>query len=71
MNENQEPKQPAAPAAASEYIVISVPEYVWLVKAATLLEVITNDPTYDNKALAAVKATVAEMMNCAGVGAAQ
>ena len=44
--------------AASEYITISVAEYVHLVKAATLLEVIANDPSYDSKALEAVKATV-------------
>lgn len=64
-------KQPAAKPAASEYITISVAEYVCLVKAATLLEVIANDPSYDSKALAAVKATVADMINRAGAGAAQ
>lgn len=44
--------------AASEYITISVAEYVHLVKAATLLEVIANDPSYDGKAVEPVKATV-------------
>ena len=44
--------------AASEYITISVAEYVHLVKAATLLEVIANDPSYDGKAVEPVKTTV-------------
>lgn len=59
MSKKHKPKQCAARKAASEYITISVAEYVFLVKAATLLEVIANDPSYDGKALEAVKATVA------------
>ncbi len=62
MSKNRKQKQPAAKAVASEYITISVAEYVHLVKAATLLEVIANDTTFDNRALAAVKATVQDVL---------
>lgn len=55
----------------TEYIIISVAEYHCLTKAAALLEVVVNDPTYDNKALEAVKATVLQMQQLAGVGADQ
>lgn len=58
MSRKHKPKQRAARKATSEYITISVAEYVCLVKAATLLEVIANDPSYDGKAVEPVKATV-------------
>ena len=58
MSRKHKPKQHAARKAASEYITISVAEYVHLVKAATLLEVIANDQSYDGKAVKPVKATV-------------
>lgn len=56
---------------ATQYITISVAEYHYLTKAAALLEVVVNDPTYDNKALEAVQATVLQMQQLAGVGADQ
>ena len=69
MSKKHRSKQPAAKAAASEYITISVAEYVFLVKAAAMLEVIANDPSYDNKALAAVKATIEASLYPAKVAA--
>lgn len=57
---------------ASEYITISVAEYHFLTKAATLLEVILNDKTYQHEnVVAAVKNTVQEMQRTAGAGAAE
>lgn len=46
----------------SQYITITVAEYVFLTKAATMLEVIVNDKSYAHHAtVEAVKATVKEM----------
>lgn len=45
--------------AADKHITISVAEYVFLTKAATMLEMVLNDPTYSNSAvLKAAKATM-------------
>ena len=63
--------QPAAPAAADQCITITVAEYVFLVKAATLLETVVNDQTYNHDAVAAVKSTVRAMLQPAEVGAAE
>lgn len=57
---------------ATQYITISVAEYHYLTKAAALLEVVVNDQTYDHTAAVnAVKATVEQMQQLAGVGADQ
>lgn len=69
MSENN--TQPAAKPAADEYITITVAEYVFLVKAAALLEVVANDTTYDNRAIEAVKAVVQDMRRLAEAGAAE
>jgi hypothetical protein len=51
-------------------ITITVAEYHCLTKAATLLEVIVNDGTYDHAAVVkAVKTTIAAMRNAAEAGA--
>ncbi len=63
--------QPAAKAVADEYITITVAEYVFLVKAATMLEVVANDETYTRDTVAAVKSTVQAMLQPAEVGAAE
>lgn len=55
--------------AASEYITISVAEYVHLVKAATLLEVIANDQSYDSKAVEPVKTAMVATLYPAKVDA--
>lgn len=45
--------------AADKYITISVTEYVFLTKAATTLEMILNDATYNHSTvLKAAKATM-------------
>lgn len=47
---------------ATQYITITVAEYVTLTKAAAMLEVVLNDPAYDkNNSLDAVKAAVESM----------
>lgn len=58
MNENK----------ATEYITISVAEYHCLTKAAALLEVVANDPTYNHDAVAAVVATIEKMHRPAEAG---
>ena len=63
--------QPAAKAVADEYITITVAEYVFLVKAATMLEVVNNDQTYTRDTVAAVKSTVQAMLQPTEVGAAE
>lgn len=66
------PEQNTQPAAdsADKYITITVAEYICLLKAATLLEVIVNDNSYANHAMvAAVKATVQDMVSIAEAGA--
>jgi len=51
-------------------ITITVAEYHCLTKAATLLEAIVNDQTYDHAAVVkAVKTTIAAMRNAAEAGA--
>ena len=55
----------------SKYITITVAEYVCLIKAAALLEVIVNDPTYNHEAVAAVTDTVRRMCSAAEEGAAE
>ena len=62
--------QPAADAAATQYITITVAEYVCLVKAAAMLEVIVNDPAYVSGTVEAVKAA-AQAMAPAEAGAAK
>lgn len=66
-----DPKTQNAAQAADEYIIISVAEYVCLVKAAAMLEVIANDPTYDNSAVAAVQATIQNLQRGVEAGAAK
>lgn len=62
--------QPVAEATADKYITIPVAEYVFLTKAATLLEVIVNDNSYaHHTTVAAVKATVQDMVSIAEAGA--
>lgn len=71
MSKDPNNTQPTAEPVADEYITITVAEYVFLVKAATLLEVIANDPTYNHEAVAAVRETVEDMRRLAGAGAAE
>lgn len=59
MNENQ----------ATQYITITVAEYHCLTKAATLLEVVANDPTFNREAVKAVVATIEKMHRPAEAGA--
>ena len=59
MNGNQEN---AAPQCADQYITLTVAEYHFLLKAATMLEVVANDPTYNHEAVAAVKETLEQML---------
>lgn len=59
MNENK----------VTEYITISVAEYHCLTKAAALLEVVVNDPTYNHEAVAAVVAAIEKMQHTAEAGA--
>lgn len=54
----------------SQYITITVAEYVCLTKAATMLEVIVNDKSFSHHAtVEAVKATVRDMQRMAEAGA--
>ena len=69
MSKNQN-TQPAADAATSQYITITVAEYVCLVKAAAMLEVLVNDPAYVSGTVEAVKAAVQAMAR-AEAGAAE
>lgn len=69
MSTKKPTKDPAQ--RADQYITISVAEYVCLVKAATLLEVVVNDQTYSREAVAAVNATIGKMQRQAGAGAAE
>ena len=55
----------------SKYITITVAEYVCLTKAAALLEVVVNDPTYNHEAVAGVTETVRQMLGTAEAGAAE
>ena len=54
----------------SKYITITVAEYVCLTKAAALLEVVVNDPTYNHEAVAGVTETVKQMVTAAAMTAA-
>lgn len=56
---------------ATQYITISVAEYHYLTKAAALLEVVVNDPTYNHDAVAAVAATIQDMRRTVEAGAEQ
>ena len=56
---------------ATQYITISVAEYHYLTKAAALLEVVVNDPTYNHDAVAAVVATIQDMRRAVEAGAEQ
>ena len=56
---------------ATQYITITVAEYHFLLKAATMLEVVINDPTYNHEAVAAVKATLEQMLPGPEAGADQ
>lgn len=60
-----------AAEAVTEYITITVAEYVCLVKAAAMLEVIANDPTYDHSATAAVVSTIQSLQRGVEAGAAE
>ncbi len=66
MCKNHRPKQTAK--TADEYITITVAEYHFLTKAATLLEVITNDLTLYGNTMEAVKATIQQMQQLAEDG---
>lgn len=59
MNENE----------VTQYITITVAEYHCLTKAAALLEVVVNDPTFNHEAVAAVVATIEKMHRHAEAGA--
>ena len=54
---------------ATQYITITVAEYHCLTKAAALLEVVANDPTFDHKAVEGVVATIEKMHRPAEAGA--
>lgn len=56
---------------ATQYITITVAEYHFLLKAATMLEVVVNDPTYNHEAVAAVKETLEQMLPGPEAGADQ
>lgn len=66
-----DPTTQKAAEAATQYIIITVAEYVCLVKAAAMLEVIANDPTYDRSATQAVVSTIENLQRRAGAGAAE
>ena len=55
----------------TQYVTITMAEYHCLTKAAALLEVIANDPTYNHEAVAAVVATIEKMHRPAEAGAAE
>lgn len=56
----------------TEYITITMAEYHFLTKAATMLEVIANDSAYDHtNVVNAVKDTIEAMKRTAEVGADQ
>lgn len=56
----------------TQYIIISIAEYHFLTKAATMLEVIANDQAYDHtNVVNAVKATIEAMRCPAEAGAAE
>lgn len=56
----------------SEHITIPVAEYHFLTKAATLLEIILADKSYDHKTVvSAVRHVVEEMVQQAEAGAAE
>lgn len=66
---NNKPQKPA-PAAADKYITITVAEYVFLTKAAAVLEIIINDTTYNHAdVVEAAKVTVQEIARRAEEGA--
>ena len=56
---------------ATQYITITVAEYHFLLKAATMLEVVANDPTYNHEAVAAVKETMEHVLSDLKAGADQ
>lgn len=63
---------PEEPGQASKYITIPVAEYHFLTKAATLLEIILADKSYDHKTVvSAVRHVVEEMVQQAEAGAAE
>ena len=64
-------KTQTAAEAATEYITITVAEYVCLVKAAALLEVVVNDPTYNHDAVAGVVATIQNLQRGVEAGAVE
>lgn len=66
-----DPNTQNAAQAVSEYITITVAEYVCLVKAAAMLEVVANDPTYNHDAVAAVVATIQNLQRGVEAGAAE
>lgn len=64
--------QPQAEKPITETITISVAEYHFLTRTATLLEIILADKSYSsNTVVAAVRAVVQEMVQQAEAGAAE
>ncbi len=70
-NDNRKGEDNMPENQATQYITISVAEYHYLTKAAALLEVVINDPTYNHDAVAAVSATIQDMRRTAEAGAAE
>jgi hypothetical protein len=63
---------PAEPEKATKYITIPVAEYHFLTKAATLLEIVLADKSYDHKIVVdAVRRVVEEMVQQHEAGAAE
>lgn len=61
------PPAPKPAAAADEYITISVAEYHYLTKAATMLEIMVNDNTMYSSTLDSVRRTIQEMKSMEGI----
>lgn len=55
----------------TEYITISVAEYHFLTKAATMLEVMMNADPYNREVLMALQKTINDMKTSAEAGAAE
>ena len=63
------PLVPVGPTSATEYITISVAEYHFLTRAATILEVMLSDSSYDHRAVwDAAFDTMADMKKLADGG---
>lgn len=66
MSERRPNPAPKPAEGASEYITISVAEYHWLTKAATMLEIVLNDCTLYSQTTEAVRRTIEEMKSLEG-----